>query len=347
MIEQRIDVAAAVLPLGWMALLVSMVASAMIARWGGRVLADRPGRHRSHVATTPRGAGIGVAAALVVALAGMYWGASAPLLRHQAGLLAAGFAAVAAVGFLDDWRGASIGSRLAVHAVAAGAVAVALAPGVGMAPWQAALASIAVALFLVGAINLHNFMDGANGLLAMHAASVAALVAWLAASQRELLTALLAVVTCAGAIGFLPFNWPRARAFLGDAGSGTLGLALGAVTVLAWRDGLLSLPLALVLLSGLLADSGLTLAHRMLRGRRWYTRHREHLYQWLMRAGLPNAGAAPLYLAWNLCVVFPLILLAADAAPVTQWAACAGVYALAGALWWGGKRAVLAHARGR
>jgi UDP-N-acetylmuramyl pentapeptide phosphotransferase/UDP-N-acetylglucosamine-1-phosphate transferase len=340
-IEERIDVAAAVLPLAWMAMLVSVVTALALARYGGALFADLPGRHRSHVTPTPRGGGVGIALALLVALAGMFAGAEAPLLRQQAGLLAAGIALIAAVGLYDDWRGASISTRLLVQIVAAGAVAVALAPGVGLAAWQAALVSVAVALLLVASINLHNFMDGANGLLAMHAASVSAFVLILAAGQRELLTALIAAVCCAGTIGFLPFNWPRARVFLGDAGSGTLGLVLGALGVLAWRDELIALPLVLVLLSGFLTDAGYTLVYRMLRGRRWYNRHREHLYQWLIRARLPNAGAAPCYLAWNLCVAFPVIVIADEAAPALQWGAAASVYALALAAWWGGKRAIL------
>jgi UDP-N-acetylmuramyl pentapeptide phosphotransferase/UDP-N-acetylglucosamine-1-phosphate transferase len=340
-IDQRIDVAAAVLPLAWMALLVSVVTTLAVIRYGAAALADQPGRHRSHAVPTPRGGGVGIALALVVALAGMYAGASTPLLRQQAALLSLGIAMIAAVGLYDDWRGASIRVRLLVHVAAAGAVAVALAPGVGLAAWLAALVSVLVALLLVSSINLHNFMDGANGLLAMHAASVAAFVLIQAAAGRELLTALLAAVTCAGAIGFLPFNWPRARVFLGDAGSGALGLLLGALAVLAWRDELIALPLVLVLLSGFVADAGYTLAFRMLRGRRWYNRHREHLYQWLIRARLPNAGAAPCYLAWNLCVAFPMVLIAEDAAPAVQWAAAMATYALAAAVWWGGKRAIL------
>lgn len=345
MIDQRIDVAAAVLPLAWMAMLVSVVTALALARYGGALFADLPGRHRSHATPTPRGGGAGIALALVVALAGMYAGADTPLLRQQASLLAAGIALVAAVGLYDDWRGASISARLVVQVIAAGAVAVALAPGAGLAAWQAALVSIGVALLLVASINLHNFMDGANGLLAMHAVSVSAFVLVVAAGQRELLTALIAAVCCAGAIGFLPLNWPRARVFLGDAGSGTLGLVLGALGVLAWRDELLALPLVLVLLSGFLADAGYTLASRMLRGRRWYTRHREHLYQWLIRTRLPNAGVAPCYLAWNLCVAFPVIVIADEAAPAVQWAAAAFVYALAAAAWWGGKRAILSTRR--
>ncbi len=341
MIDQRIDVAAAVLPLAWMAMLVTVVAALALARYGGTLFPDLPGRHRSHAAPTPRGGGVGIALALIVALAGMYAGAESPLLRQQAALLVVGIGLIAAVGLYDDWRGASIGSRLIAQLVAAGAVAVALAPGAGLVAWQSAVVTIAVALLLVASINLHNFMDGANGLLAMQAVSVTAFVLVLAAGQRELLTALIAAVCCAGALGFLPLNWPRARVFLGDVGSGTVGLVLGALAVLAWRDDLLTLPLVLVLLSGFLADAGLTLAFRMLRGRRWYTRHREHLYQWLIRARLPNAGAAPCYLAWNLCVAFPVIVLAEPATPTAQWAAAAAVYALAAAAWWGGKRAIL------
>ena len=93
------------------------------------------------------------------------------------------------------------------------------------------------------------------------------------------------LVFAAAAAGFLPFNFPRARIFMGDVGSGVLGLLI-AVAVL-WQ---MSAPghraaSGVVLCSAFVTDASCTLVSRIVRGRRWYSAHREHLYQWLVRSG--------------------------------------------------------------
>jgi UDP-N-acetylmuramyl pentapeptide phosphotransferase/UDP-N-acetylglucosamine-1-phosphate transferase len=296
---------------------------------------DLPGQHRSHATPTPRGGGLGIAVALLGSLFGIWLAATRPGAAHEALWLAAALVLVAGIGALDDHRNLPAWPRFIVHLIAAVCVSVAL--GVTHSPpWFVVL----FVLTITWSINLHNFMDGVNGLLALQALFVAAVIAGLALMNAAAPLATLAGATALACIGFLPFNFPRARIFLGDVGSGVLGLI---VAVLVWRAvarDLLPLAGALALVSAFVVDATLTLATRMLRGRRWYTRHREHLYQWLARSGASHLRVALLYVGWNLWVALPTALATRVLSPLAQWLLAIAVYAIATLVWFAGKHAV-------
>jgi hypothetical protein len=114
-------------------------------------------------------------------------------------------------------------------------------------------------------------------------------------------------------------------------------LLLFALIAMTWRvDAGLVWP-ALILASGFVVDASLTLLNRFLRGRRWYTPHREHLYQWLVRSGRTHAAAAAWYLGWNLLIVAPAAI-GARLHPALAWPVCVVVYTVAGATWIAAKR---------
>ncbi|KRA20682.1 MULTISPECIES: hypothetical protein [unclassified Lysobacter] len=248
-----------------------------LARWYAlrNELIDQPGERRSHAVATPRGGGIALVIALLVATLAL-----AVRLPAQAPLLAAfglGLALVAGVGLIDDHRPLSASLRLAVHAVAAAVLAYAVWHVLD-APWLA-LGAFVAALALT---NVCNFMDGINGLAASQAALIAVALGWLAGAPGLWLGLALA----AACLGFLPFNFPKARIFMGDVGSGALGYALAglmvlAATVLGSRSAVVLMPL-----SAFLIDAGLTLLRRMLRREAWWTAHSQHAYQvWARRVG--------------------------------------------------------------
>ncbi len=237
-----------------------------------RHLLDEPGERRSHQVPTPRGGGAAIVAVMLAVAAGLLVRASAPEAVLLGGFVLA-LALVAGIGAWDDHRPLSPWLRLAVHGLA-GAL-------LGGALWWAGAPAwlvVAGALLVPGLVNVWNFMDGINGL----AASQALLCAGLFASGLAGDWRLLAWAAAAACLGFLPFNFPRARIFLGDVGSGALGLVLAwllAVLVLqrpgAWPSALALLPF--------LADAGFTLVRRMLRGEKWWQPHATHLYQRLAR----------------------------------------------------------------
>lgn len=243
-----------------------------------RQLIDPPGERRSHQVPTPRGGGLAIALAFLVALVAM--AARRPdeiVLLACAGI---GFLLVSGIGWVDDHRPLSPWSRLAVHVLAAGWLMVGLyLSGRGGA---VALGGFVAAIVLV---NVWNFMDGIDGLAASQAALAAAGLSVLAGQDALLVHLGLALI--ASICGFLPFNFPKANIFLGDVGSGALGYALAmllAMSLTSMSSG--RWVLVLLPISAFLLDAGLTLAVRVGRGEKWWTPHVQHVYQrWARRMG--------------------------------------------------------------
>ena len=332
---------------------LSVAATAVaIAYARRRRLFDLPGHRRSHDVPTPRGGGVAIVLVTIIA-----WSALA--LRAGAGktwlLVVPPMLAVALVGWLDDHRGLSARRRFAVHCIAAvwllgGAVAPVLfaAHATPALAWTSWAALFALAGAVAWSINLHNFMDGINGLLALQAIFVLSALAVLAGpSGADALAALVAAAACAG---FLPFNFPRARVFMGDVGSGVLGFVVALFVLWFALSPRMAAASGIVLCSAFVADATCTLLSRMLRGRRWYSAHREHLYQWLVRSGFTHVGVVALYMGWNVLVALPVAwwMNRMPQTPMPAGIASAfGVYALAVAAWWYGKRWCLRRARAK
>lgn len=320
--------------------------SALLVRLGlayarRRKLIDQPGQRRSHAVPTPRGGGIGLVVAgllATVALAG--W----PPTWREAGVLAA-ILAVAVVGWIDDHRDLPATWRFAVHCLAGGlAVAVWLQPAVPPTLVATTAWALAATAWLVGSVNLHNFMDGIDGLLAWQALFVLLVLAALQAVAEEATAARALLLWAAAVAGFLPFNFPRARIFMGDVGSGALGLVIGIGVLACAQRGWAAAAAALVACSAFVVDAGCTLLSRMLQGRRWYSAHREHLYQWLVRRGLPHARVVGLYMGWNLLVVLPSILIISRLPDGAAVVLALALHAAAVLVWWYGKQACLRSA---
>ncbi len=269
--------------MAWLLLLFGMsvlgtVFAQRYAIW--RDLMDHPGERRSHVVATPRGGGIGIALALLVALWVGAWRYPA-----QVGVMlaiAAGLLLVAGIGWFDDHRPLTPWSRLAVHALASALLAAVAYSGTGQ--WHTALIAFALAMVLV---NIWNFMDGIDGIATTQAVVVACACAALAVDP---LARWMSLALAAACLGFLPFNLVNARIFLGDVGSGALGYAIAAVMVLMVANAGSMSPSAWIVLllppSAFLLDASLTLVSRILRGEHWWTAHVGHAYQrWARLAG--------------------------------------------------------------
>ncbi|GAB1407393.1 glycosyltransferase family 4 protein [Thermomonas brevis] len=307
--------------LGVLALLVSAAATAW-ARGHAlrRGMLDQPGARRSHVVPTPRGGGIGIA---IVGLAMFAWlGATDGAWWWLAGI---GLLLVAAAGWWDDHRPASPLLRLAIHALAGVALAGALALQ-GAGPWGIAL-GFALA---VGLVNVWNFMDGIDGLAASQGALCAAGVLAVAGGP----VALLALATGAACLGFLPFNLPRARIFMGDVGSGALGYLLATLMAFTALDlPALRWPLLLLPVSAFLVDATMTLGWRMLRGERWWTPHVQHLYQRASRR-FGHGRTMLAYAVWTIATIM-LMMIAMGLHEALATAVAGGVLLAALATWIG------------
>ncbi len=327
-------------------LILSLVVTSLALVYARRRgLLDLPGKRRSHTQATPRGGGIGVVAAAVLAGLPSWYALDPAASPVRVGAIALAVVAVALIGWRDDHAPLSVLPRLTVHVIAALLViAAVLAPN----PWPGVfgwMALLPLTVVLVGFINAHNFMDGIDGILGQQGLFVMLGYGLLAIEAGHSGLAGFAFASAAGCLGFLFFNFPPARVFMGDVGSGALGLALGAVAALLVQRNPAMLWGCLILPSAFLVDSGLTLARRVFGGQRWYAPHRQHLYQWLVRVNWSHARTDVAYMTWNLAVVAPLAWLAVRWPARGVWCAVAA-YALAAAVWYVGKRACLAAAMG-
>jgi Fuc2NAc and GlcNAc transferase len=252
-----------------------------------RGLLDVPNARSSHASPTPRGGGLAIAvtvlsAVVVLRLFGLIPGTLVTALL-------VGGSSVAAIGLLDDYRHISAAARLAVHFLAAACCAwsFGLLPpfDFGVATWTPGLAGTAIGVvFVVWFLNLFNFMDGIDGIASVEAISVAAIAAGLLAlSGGNPSTVRLLMMLAAAVAGFLIWNWPPARIFMGDVGSGFLGFALAAIAWSTMAAHELSPWVWLILVGTFFADATVTLVRRWRRGERLHLAHRSHAYQRLTR----------------------------------------------------------------
>ncbi len=316
-------------------------------------IVDLPGQRRLHSVPVARGGGLAlVAAAMLTMLFVSLAAENIKLVLFNAGLFL-----VAMVGWRDDRRGLGIVQRLGIHMLAGVLVfAMLLQLGFfdGLPPDLRMTIGLAIAISVPASINLHNFIDGANGMLSVQSLFVLTMLIVLSLGGDLTLTA--GMLCCAGAVlGFLPWNFPNARVFMGDVGSGALGYILAAFTFWIWAAGTITLVEALLLHSLVLIDGLCTLGFRFCSGRRWWRAHREHLYQWLVRTGRSHAQVVVRVQMWNLMIVVPLIaciaqrsiaggeLVPFDTGLDDPWAAGALilVFVTGITIWWGGKRRLL------
>ena len=268
------------------ALLLSLVLGPlMIAGLRRLHTVDQVTARSSHTLPTLRGGGLAPALAAIAAV--LY---ANELMGNALVALLVGSTLFALIGIIEDLRGVPALPRLAIQLVAAIAVLPWLLAGLsGSLVWQLIFGA-GVVLWLVSYVNAFNFMDGINGI------SVAQVVvaggSWWAIGHwqgAEGLAGAALVVTLA-ALGFLPFNFPRARMFLGDVGSYFLGAWLAVLAVMGLRAGIpfeaMFAPLTLYM-----ADTGATLVRRFGRKDSWLEPHRDHAYQRLHHVlGWSHAG---------------------------------------------------------
>jgi Fuc2NAc and GlcNAc transferase len=296
-----------------------------------RSVIDIPNERSSHDVPTPRGGGLSVAVVFTLALLLMFL--SDRIEKELLIALGGGGVFVAAIGFWDDHADLSKILRLTMQFAAAiwaviwlgGAPAIPL----GSQAVQLGLPGIVIgAISIVWMINLFNFMDGIDAIASIETitVSIAAAILLLAAGNASfnfLLSALAAATT-----GFLIWNWPPAKIFMGDAGSSYIGFALAVAAIATSHAGGVNLWCWLILLAVFLVDASVTLAVRMLRRERWYDAHRTHAYQHAARAVGSHLPISLCTGAINLFYLFPLAWLASERPHWAWWLAIVAIVPL-------------------
>ena len=298
-------------PVAQASIVVFSFASTALAVWlvrrhaVARHFLDIPNDRSSHSRPTPRGGGLGI----VMVVAGMWAAATIgwpPARQFGSVACLAALLAVAGVGWIDDRRGLSVRVRLIVHLLGGTAVAllaVGGAPRLAFSLWTV-LVAIFWLLWVTSAINVVNFMDGIDGLIASQAAIALSNVASLAPDSG--VARPFSLMVAAACLGFLVWNWPPARVFLGDVGSGSVGFLLAVAGALLLKETNVDFARTFLPLFPLFLDSAWTMLRRMRKGERLTVAHRSHLYQRLANgawghgrvalafaaAALPGAGIA-------------------------------------------------------
>ena len=249
---------------------------------------DHPNARSLHTRPTPRSGGVAIFVALSVAVG--LWGLDAGLTSSLYGL-GAGAGLVAALSFLDDRKGLPVSVRLPGHLVAAALLVIGglalpefTLPGFAW-HWPVWLGVLTSMLFLIWMINLYNFMDGMDGFAAGMAVigfGTFAVLGYLASNPDFVMLNLMIV---AAAAGFLCFNFPPARIFMGDTGSSLLGLLAGGISIWGARAGVFPFWVALLVFSPFIVDATVTLLRRLGRGERVWQAHKSHYYQRLVQSG--------------------------------------------------------------
>jgi UDP-N-acetylmuramyl pentapeptide phosphotransferase/UDP-N-acetylglucosamine-1-phosphate transferase len=284
-----------------------------------RAIMDIPNDRSSHVEITPRGGGIATTAGMLLGLAA--WIAGHP--DAVMPLMLLGIAALALVSWLDDRRGGlPVGIRLGAQAICVGLL-LALLPETatvtqGLVP--AWLERVVLFFAWMWFTNLFNFMDGINGITGVEMVTIGLGAAVVAVLRHDGHGAVPALIAAAAGLGFLPWNWGKAKVFLGDVGSVPAGYVLGGLLLALAQSG--DWAAALILPMYYWVDATVTLLRRLLRGEKVWQAHRSHFYQQGARKLGSHAAAA------GRIAVLNLLLIVLAAASTHSWqAAVAAVLA--------------------
>ena len=275
-------------------------------------LVDVPNARSSHVVPTPRGGGVAIVLSFLLAVALLFATGVISLGVFAAYIGAGGMIAV--IGFMDDHGHIAARWRLLGHFAAAswglfwlGGLPVVTVLGFDFdLVW---VGDILAVFYLVWMLNLYNFMDGIDGIASVEAICVClgiCLLYWIS-DVPDLIW--LPLFLAASVIGFLWWNFPPARIFMGDAGSGFLGGVLGLLSLhAAWTKPQM-LWAWVILLGVFIVDATFTLLRRLFRGDKVYEAHRSHAYQFASRKMGSHMAVTLAVGMINICWLLPVALL--------------------------------------
>ena len=277
---------------------------------------DIPNERSSHQNPTPRGGGVAVVAAFVFGLLALLIRGDIASESFYAIVLPG--ALVAAIGYLDDLgRVTAARLRLIGHFVAA-VIAVYILDGLPPMPVFAEtldiglVGNIIAVLFLVWMLNLFNFMDGIDSITGVEALTSCLILTIFLINKSETELWQVPALMCAAVIGFLYFNWPPARIFLGDIGSGFIGFTIGTISLVIARSQPLITWAVIILLGVFIVDATVTLIRRLIDKQRISTAHRSHAFQHLANSADRHLKVSLSIAAVNIFWLTPIAWLVVD-----------------------------------
>ena len=251
---------------------------------------DQPNDRSLHSQPTPRSGGLAILLAVYVCgIGAIYWlGQSRD---SSYGWMGGSALLVAGVSYIDDRFTLPSGVRFIVHILAAALIAFGgfvlgrlELPGLDL-PLPYWIGVIFTPLFAVWMLNLYNFMDGMDGFAGGMTVFGFGTFAILGLFAESTLFSVLNLIIAAAVMGFLVFNFPPARIFMGDVGSSTLGFLAASMSLWAAHEQVFPFWLAVLIFSPFIVDATVTLIRRLLRGEKVWQAHKTHYYQRLVQAG--------------------------------------------------------------
>ena len=275
----------------------SLAVVATLITWGMlkfvRIL-DHPNHRSSHERSVPKSGGISIVVTFLIGMAFIIVFAEQDLIqqRYIAGFV---FSAIliAVISFIDDvWEKSAL-FKLATHVVAVGVV---LYSGIVIdslsVPWADSLplgiAGFIISFFwILGLTNAYNFMDGIDGLVASTALITGIFFMAISYYEGSTFVYITSYTIIAGAVGFLVYNAPPAKIFMGDVGSAFLGFVFATLAIIAARydESHTSFLVMPMLLLHFIFDTLFTFVRRVRNGQNPLKAHRTHLYQLRVRSG--------------------------------------------------------------
>ena len=283
-------------------------------------LLDRPtdGPHKSHLEAIPYGGGVAIACGLLAS------GAVVPFAEPASSLVVAGLV-IMVLGLVDDWRGSPPFIRLLLQLFVAAGISF-LVPACRF-PFAESILPVQVAstaLFITAVTNAFNFLDNMDGLAAGLGAIVLLFLGIYAVEIGQSSAACLCIGLAASLVGFLVFNFPPAKIFMGDAGGLSIGFIVGAVSVALVRPlghtiefeffHLAPLLILTVPLYDFVSVIAIRLYHRNVP---WIGDH-NHVSHRLVRCGMSRRSAVLTIYGFAVVTSLPILFIAA-APPPAQW----------------------------
>ena len=148
--------------------------------------------------------------------------------------------------------------------------------------------------------NLYNFMDGIDGISAVESLILGATTSYWFAISGVASMAIICIAVAGASVGFMRWNWSPAKIFMGDVGSLALGAFFAIIAIIGTTR--LDIPFLafLILYAVYLADSGVTLLHRIIKKEKWWQAHRSHFYQRAVQSGFSHAQVSLSVMALNI-----------------------------------------------
>ena len=275
-----------------------------------RSILDVPNERSSHSVPTPTGGGISIALVTLLGIAvTFYIGAVA---FNEFICVSTSLILIASVGWVDDHIDLPFYWRFVFYSIAV-AIVIVVFGGIGKISlgnvvFELSVTASVIITFLgfVWLINLYNFMDGTDGLAALQAITSSLFAFFLAITQQSPGTSLLTLTVCVSSLGFLAWNWPPARIFMGDVGSCVLGFMFALLILLGEQQATIPASVWCILLSFFLCDATFTLCRRLVFREKWHQAHSSHAYQLLIKLGMTHQQLALTFIAINVIFLWPM-----------------------------------------